>query len=178
MQRTLIECAVARSAVIEMPGAAVTQGLYDKSALNNNISHHHLQGRSGAQPLRPASFTGSPSPGSVDPGPGAAGGGAGLSAAEDGAMMEVDDRQFSSLIPTLSPSPSVTRWWSRASWPPCSRPSGSTPQPWTAASSTASSPRFCPTEPFTRRRQTPSSRQDHHHQRRLLEPNSEGWVSA
>ena len=38
MQRTLIECAVARSAVIEMPGAAVTQGLYDKSALNNNIT--------------------------------------------------------------------------------------------------------------------------------------------
>ena len=35
MQRSLIECAVARSAVIEMPGAAVTQGLYDKSALNN-----------------------------------------------------------------------------------------------------------------------------------------------
>ena len=40
---TLIECAVARSAVarsavIEMPGAAVTQGLYDKSALNNNIT--------------------------------------------------------------------------------------------------------------------------------------------
>ena len=55
-------------------------------------------------------------------------------------MMEVDDKQFSSLIPTLSPSPSATRWWrSRASWPPCSRPSGSTPRPWTAASSTASS---------------------------------------
>ena len=29
---------MARSAVIEMPGAAVTQGLYDKSALNNNIT--------------------------------------------------------------------------------------------------------------------------------------------
>ena len=33
-----IECAVVRSAVIVLPGAAVTLGLFDKSALNNTIT--------------------------------------------------------------------------------------------------------------------------------------------
>ena len=55
--------------------------------------------------------------------------------------------------------------------PDCPRPSGSTPRPWTASSSTASSPRFCLTEPSTRRHRGDLDRQDQ-------EEKSEYWVTT